>query len=369
MHALLTPKYLLVLLILAAFSSGAWAGRIDDLYSAEVSLPGGASSGLPEAFDAALAEVLVKVTGRRGVAADEEVMKRFENASTLVQQYRIDPGGMVWILFDGAAIKRILDRAGQPVWGEERPITLVWMIMDAGQGEREILASGPGDGEIFATPAWRRKDASTEALVREILVTTAKQRAVPVMLPLVDSEDVTSISVSEVWGGFVESLVAASARYGSDAILVGRARLPSVEGARVRWTLLLDEDRVDWESDIAGGPNELADFFAARLATSIDASRRIMLRVGGVDSLNDYGRVSGYIGALDVVEGFTVDRVFEDEVIFALTVRGDVNRLRRAIGLRRVLQTVDDEFGVNDEHRPAFNVAIESLYYRLSPEI
>jgi hypothetical protein len=363
MRALLTPKHFIALLIFAVISGGASAGRVDGLYAAQVPLPGG-SSALPEAFETALAEVLVKVTGRRGITGDEEVMSRFGSATALVQQYRIDPGDGVWILFDRAAIKRILDEAGQPVWGEERPATLVWLIMDEGRGEREILASGMDEADGSSK---RRRNMSTEETVREILVTTANQRAVPVILPLVDSTEIATVLVSEIWGGFIESVLYTSERYAADAVLVGRARLPSVERARVRWTLLLDGDRVDWESDIAGGPNELADFYAARLATSIGAARRILLRIGGVDSLSDYGRVSKYIGALDVVEGYTVDRILNDEVIFSLTVRGDVDRLKRTISMRRVLQIADDGPRIEDENRPAFNVAAESLSYWLVP--
>jgi hypothetical protein len=366
MRAILTPKHFLLTLMTLGFFVSASAGRVDDLYAAQVPLPGGASSALPEAFDTALAEILVKVTGRRGMAADEEVMNGIGDASALVQQYRIDPGGQVWVLFDRAAIRQKLDQAGQPVWGEERPTTLMWMILDEGLGEREILPAGANEVTASTAQNRRRRNMSTGETVRDIVVTTANQRAIPMILPLVDSEEIASIPISEVWGGFVESLLDASDRYGADAVLIGRARLPSVEKARVRWTLLLDGERFDWESDIAGGPNELADFFAARLATSIGASRRIFLRIDGVDNLRDYGRVSQYIGALDVVEGYTVDRVTDDEVIFSLTVRGDVRRLQRTIALRRVLQTAEEQLVIDDD-RPAFNVAAESLHYRLTP--
>lgn len=368
MRALLTPKHLLVALVLAGFCTSAWGGRVADLYAAEVPMPEG-SGALAGAFEKALAEVLVKVTGRRYVATDESVMEKFADPSALVQQYRIDPDGKVWILFDRTALKRILDQAGQPVWGEERPTTLVWLIIDEGRGEREILASGPGD-DAASSSRWNRlrRSQNTEDAIRGILQTTAVQRGIPIILPLVDSEEITSISISAVWGGFAESLLDASARYGAEVVLVGRARVPSLERVRVRWTLMLDGERYDWESDLAGGPNELADFLAARLATSIDASRRIFLQVFGVDNLSDYGRVSNYVGGLDVVEGFTVDRVAENQVIFSLHVRGDANRLKRSIALRRVLQIVEDRPEGNGDNRPTFNVVAESLHYQLVPE-
>ena len=52
------------LLALAAVGSPAHAARVDNLYAAEVPMQSG-SRGLQNAFDAALSQVLVKVTGRR----------------------------------------------------------------------------------------------------------------------------------------------------------------------------------------------------------------------------------------------------------------------------------------------------------------
>jgi len=331
-----------IMMILAcASASGA---RVENLYAVEVELPAGATAALEKAFDMALRQVLVKVTGRRSVGADETVISSFGDTAALVQQYRIDPAGTVWVLFDSVAVKRTLDQLGQPVWGEERPATLVWLVMDAGSGKREILAAGSNlvDTVEAVDTVANDRIAANEASVREILETSANARAVPLMLPLVDSTELTSISVSDVWGGFTESLLDASARYDADAVLVGRARVFSRERIEVRWTLLLDDERYDWDGDVASGPDNLADFFAARLARSAGMHGQILLQVDGVNSLDAYGRLSAYLTALEVVEDFAVNRVAESEVLFSLSVRGDVDLLMRTIALRRVLQLVEE---------------------------
>ena len=361
---------ILICLALTVLSSGALGARVDGLYTAEVELPDGVSSALPQAFDAALGQVLVKVTGQSGVAADSVVMDSFGDSSVLVQQYRINPDDTVWILFDQAAIKRILDQLEQPIWGEERPTTLVWLIMDAGEGERTILAS---DSDVrnrndFQEPVQDSQIALLEGSIREELQNTADQRGVPIFLPLVDTEELTTISVSEVWGGFSESLVDASIRYGADAVLVGRARLSSLGPAEVRWTLLLEKERFDWAADVASGPNELANLFSARLATSSGSSRRVLLEVAGVESLNDYGRISTYLSALDVIEDYSVNRVSDSDLIFSLSVRGDVERLTRTIALRSVLEVVNGRTPVNVRETNIQDIAAQRLRYRLVPE-
>jgi len=207
-----------------------------------------------------------------------------------------------------------------------------------------------------------------QTAVREILENTARERGLPLILPLVDSEELDIVSISDVWGGFTESLVLASQRYGVDAILVGRAQVRTVATARVRWTLMRGKERFDWDGDIASGPDRIADFFAARLAAASDASGRIRLQVDGVNSFDDYGRLSRYLSALDVIEDYSVDEVSDQTVIFSLLVRGDADRLMRSIALRRVLQPIDDN---RDSMIPrvlpadSFTSAIPSLHYVL----
>lgn len=371
MRAWLTPKPVLILMMLATSCVDAWAARVEGLYAAEVALSRGSTSALPDVFEVALGKVLVKVTGRRDVTGDQEVINQFGDASVLVQQYRIDPGDKVWVLFDRVGIRRILDRLGLPVWGDERPSTLVWLVMDAGEGQREMLAA---DSTFEASaaglaPLQVSRIAMMENSVRETLRGAADDRGLPIFLPLVDTKELMSISISAVWGGFAESLMEASTRYGADAVLVGRAHLSPGRPPEVRWTLMLEKERFDWISDIAGGPNELADLFAARLATSIGEARQILLQVQGVESLDDYGRVSTYLSALNLVENFSVDRVSGSDVTFGLSVRGDVDRLMRTIALRRVLQIVDERSQVSIVDGGMPDIGVQRLRYRLIPEL
>jgi hypothetical protein len=376
MRTLLTPKpflicRFLIIPLLICFSSGVFGARVEGLYTAEVDLPGGSSSALPRAFDDALSQVLVKVTGQSFTAADPAVLDSVGDSSVLVQQYRITAGDKVWVLFDQIAVKRILDRLEQPIWGEERPSTLVWLILDAGEGERTILASDSDmrDQDDFPDQVQDSLIALQERSIREELQNAADQRGTPIFLPLVDTEELTTISVSEVWGGFSESLVDASYRYGADAVLVGRARLSSNGPVEVRWTLLLERERFDWNGDVASGPNELANFFAARLATSSGSSRRVLLEVSGIEGLAEYGRVSNYLSALDVIEAYSVDRVSGTNVIFSLSVRGDVERLARTIALRSVLEAVDERIQVNVRDENIQDIATQRVRYRLVPEL
>jgi len=341
--------------------------RVENLYAVDVELPAGATKQLDKAFDTALSQVLVRVTGNRSVGDDKDLLRSFGDTAALVQQYRIDQAGTVWVLFDSVAVKRTLDQLGQPVWGEERPATLVWLVMDAGSGKREFLAARSNlvdTNEIFE-PVASDKIAANEAAVRDILETSANARGVPLMLPLVDSTELTSISVSDVWGGFTESILGASARYSADAVLIGRARVFSEQRIDVRWTLLVDAEQYDWEGNVASGPDNLADFFAARLARSSGTQGQILLQVDGVDSLDAYGRLSAYLDRLEVVDEFAVNRVADSEILFSLSIRGGVDLLMRTIALQRVLQLVEEPVAATSVGFPELNSNAPDLRYQL----
>jgi hypothetical protein len=347
--------------------SSASGARVEGLYAVDVELPGGTRNQLEKAFDAALRQVLIKVTGRRSAGDDTTIISAFGDSAALVQQYRIDSAGTVWVLFDTVAVKRILDELGQPVWGEERPATLVWLVMDAGSGKREFLAAGSNLSDSTQNVGSTANDriASNEASVRAVLEASANARAVPLILPLVDSAELSSISVSDVWGGFTESLMNASTRYGADAVLIGRARVFSRARVDVRWTLLVDDERYDWDGDISSGPDNLADFFAARLARVAGPRGQILLQVDGVDSLDAYGRLSAYLAALEVVDDFAVKRVAESEVLFSLSVRGDADLLMRIIALQRVLQLAERPADLRPGSFPNLDGVTPDLRYQL----
>ena len=327
-------------LIVAAsylFAAAALAVRVDDLYTAEVPL--GAGEQPQDAFDAALASVLVKVTGRRAVTVDAE---RFPDTGRFVQQYRIGADRSVWVRFDEVALRRELDRMGEPVWGSERPTTLVWLIVDDGFGERRIVGATASEGDDPGLEAQIPGAAACRVRHRGPAGGDCR-RARPAPGAAARRQRRTRGDRYARCLGRVLRIHPsdASLRYGPDAILVGRLRSASIDEPLVRWTLLVANERFDWESGVSGGPHDVADYFAARLSSSAGATTRIVLSVEAVDSLDAYGRLSNYLAQLDLVEALAVERVNGDRVVFSLNVRGDVDRLMRSIALSRVLLPVE----------------------------
>ena len=294
------------------------ADRVDGLYEAE----GAFADDRGEAFADALAQVLVRITGRRDVAGRAEARAVLDNAESYAQQFRQPAPGKLWVAFDGAALERALGEAGLPVWGADRPVTLLWVAVDAGGGRRFVLSSGA--------------ETEIEARLRDTLLAAAARRGIPVMFPLMDAEDRALASFAEVWGGFEDSIMAASARYGADAVLVGR--VTAEDSGFARWTLLDEGGSQRWSGGLEDSLDRVADLFAARFAiVPSGETATVRLAVDGVASTADYARVLRFLERLTAVESCSVERVEGEEVLFRLALRGDSAALEEAIGLGRVL--------------------------------
>ena len=259
-------------------------------------------------------------------------------AERFVQQYGYRSPEEILVAFDGPAIESELVRLNEPLWGAERPLTVVWIVVDRGRGRRELMAA-PAEESDSALPE-EAKPVESELIVeiRDAVTATATERGVPLVFPLLDDQDLDLVSTADVWGGFNDRIEAASRRYQADAVLIGRIRVTGRAFA-ARWTLLTGDDLRERRGSVRDGVDWLADTYAAQFAVAGGASRR---RVTVVDlvSLDDYGRVMSFLENLSLVESVVVEQLAEDRLVLAIDVRGDQQVLERAMSLGGVLRPV-----------------------------
>jgi hypothetical protein len=302
--------------------------RVEGLYEAEVGYDGDRD----EAFRAALGRVLVRITGRRDIASHPEVAPLLGDSQAYAQQFRQPAANRLWAAFDGAALERELGRLGLPVWGAERPSTLLWIAVDGGGGRRFVVASVA--------------ELAEESAVQGQVLEAAGNRGIPVVFPLMDAEDRAQASFAEVWGGFEDSVRAASQRYGADAVLVGRLAAGDMDHGR--WTLLGTDGVERWNGGVSDSVGRLADRLAARFAVvSSGASRTVRLAVSGVNSIEDYGRVNRFLTGLTAVESLGVETVEGDQIVFRVVMQGEAATLDEAVRLGGVLRS-DGQGGVTE---------------------
>lgn len=313
--------------ILFAWSSS--AASVPDLYGAAVPVVDKAPESRPDAYSAALAVVLVRASGLRNIASTPAAAELLDDAERFVQQFTYLPDDEIWVAFDGAAVEKALTAAGLPVWGRDRPGILVWIVVDRGNGQRRLLG------------------AADEGEVKKSVLKYARDRGLPLIWPLLDSEDLAAASAADIWGGFGEKVRQASARYGADAVLVARLRSGSRQRLYGSWDFETGSGNERYQGSIAQGLHSVADYLVMRLAQSVGDDGSAIVSVTGIDSLGAYAETLGYLERLSLVEEVAVIEARQDVMLFEIRLRGDPLRLRNAIRLGKVLTTGPGDDGVS----------------------
>jgi len=288
--------------------AGARAATIGNLYQVLVSPTSG---GTPAALRQGMADVLVRVTGRRDAADLPALAPLVSDAARYVTSYRRAAGGRLAISFDGDAIEQAIAAANLPFWGENRPATLVWLAVDRGGGQRGLVTA----------------DATSRE--RRAVDLAAEERGLPLVWPT-DSNPVQARGhFEQVWSGNVDALVAAAQPYGTQAVLIGRA-VRTGGGYAVDWTFVGAGGRSQVRGDLADGVDMAADRFASVYA-SVGAAQRqqVVVTVTGVSTLVQFADVSRVLSALPAVRGVVLHQAQPDTLQFTVSVRGGAAELRR----------------------------------------
>jgi hypothetical protein len=356
-----------VALVLGALTP-AGAVEMPALYTVEVPVDPDDPNAQRSAYEAALTEVLIRVTGSLDVAVSEQLGVMFPNPARLVRQYRPGPDNTLVVSLDGPEIERVLRQSGMTVWGSDRPLTIIWLAVDWGLGDREIVAAD--DPDRISSDG---RSIDRNQLLREQVQEVAERRGLPIVFPLLDIEDLQRIGFIDVWGGFDEPLLEASARYEASSILVGRIRPDDLQPPR--WTWYVGEQRFGWPGQPEEAINQLADALAARDAISGDREiETIELTISGISSINTYGKIQNYMENLRVVEKLSVIQALPDRIVYAVDVQGGAARLNNVLSLSNMLEPVGggsfldgDGFtmsrrvqSIEFRYRPAFVTPIEA---------
>lgn len=315
---------LCILLALLALASGpvvADTVTLPDLYVATVPVAGTGEGAQQAAFRAALEDVLVRVTGRRDAPQLEALAPLVADAARYVTSFRRATGSQVAVRFNAQAIENAIDAAGLPFWGAERPVVLVWLMVDRGGGQWSL---------VLATTAGEERQRVAQAAAR---------RGLPLVWPGAGED--TAAALHWIAAGEQPPLVAAAQRYGADGVLIGRVA-PGGSAARpVEWSFSGAGTFAESTGVLETGPELAADRYAGLMASRTAGQRsEELVTITGIDSLEAFAGAERALGRVPVVRSITLFEVAPDAVTFLLTIRGAapalVAALQRDAGLRLV---------------------------------
>ncbi len=331
-----------VAVVLSA-AAPARAAEVADLYTIRVPVDQSEPDWREQAYRRALSQVLVRVTGQRAAAGDPGLDALFEDPARLVQGYRRGADETLWVSFDGRAIAARLREAGRAVWGSERPVTLLWLAVDRGGGDRDLIAAGdePPSAALPARSAQPPDGADPDRFLRQRVEDVARARGLPLVWPLLDAEDRGSVAFSDVWGGFEQPVLEASARYGANSILLGRI---DADGRQLpRWTWYFGGEQRQWRASVEDAVHRVADLMAGQLAAVGDErARSVRLTVTGVEDLAAYADVSRYLASVSVVRELRLEQLADNALTYRLELLGAPDRLGRVLRLSGRFGTLEE---------------------------
>ena len=332
----------LLFALLATLSLAASAQRVEGdravargIYEAEVPVNGQGPGERNAGFARALAQVLAKVSGDRNAAGRPGIGEELRRARDFVEgyDYRQDEGvsatgapsfrTTLVVRFKKAEVDTIASTLGLAMWPQPRPKPVLWLAIDDGRGAR-----------LVGLPQANAAKAVTQRAV---------ERGYKLGLPAGSAAE--QAAVGAIWRGDAAAIARLSSRYSPPMQLIGKlyragsgwaADWMFVDAGKVlnRWS----SKETDARRALASGADGTADALSRKHAKRGTAPARDAVAgtyrviITGINSGEDFIRVSAYLQGLSIVKRITPLRATPDSLELNLQIQTGLPGLRRVIG-------------------------------------
>ena len=315
---------------------------VDGLYQEEISVTNQGDQERRRAYREAFSRVITKVTGEKRWLQHSQIAPVINNADRYVAEVVYHSasaggqGGRLEIRFDPALIDDLLNRADIPIWDNNRASVLLWVTVQDVDGRRIMLGS------------------STEHPLLDQARAFADERAVPILIPLLDLEDRRMVTANQAWTLDADALQQVAARYGADSVLAGRVLVTPAGELIGFWQVIF---RADVQTFDHIGAQEAymelpLDAITSRLASHFGLVRseferedQVTVRVDGIRNLQSHVDLIRYLEGLSVVQQVQLNALRPDSLELTLRVLGSAQTLTEFITLGRDLEPMNFQPG------------------------
>ncbi len=281
-----------------------------NLYQSEIVIDQTQDNADATARSQGMQQVIVRATGDKNAASNEVVQKALRQYNSYLNQFsygQSDDASTITMQFSAPQIRSLITQAQLPFWPANRSNILVWLVEDSNY--EKAVSWEHSDSELL-------KQLKSEAAVRGL----------PITVPVGDLDDVTDLQISDLWGGFVAPISAASKRYPTDAVLVVRA-----EGNDLRWSLYDQNAQAMEQSEkapLAGKDSgstaaadmidQISDYYAHKNALMVNAesAQSVPAEFGSVQNAEDFFNLENRLKGLSSVASLDVLKIQGNSVTF-----------------------------------------------------
>jgi hypothetical protein len=335
--------FALLSVLLGMVSLPAKAVTVEDLFTVELPVADQTTGLRLESFSQAFRQVVVKVSGSDDALRSPAFERPIESSARYVKQFRyinrslpeddeFDAERLILrIDFDQQLIESLLRENNFPVWGRERPSSLLVISYDVNENIKLVTQD------------------STPNLI-EALDRAASIHAVPVLFPLMDLEDIGLVNIGDIVSREYGKIQTMAARYAPDALLVGQILGRSGQGWQGDWEVRFADQIFKWKFK-ASSKKEVTEQVIRHLAKilaleyALEDHRRVeqtlLLSVSALEGIDNLIKVQKYLKSLNVVDSVHVAMINKNVITYRLKLRNNPEDLQRLIDFGEVLEQED----------------------------
>ncbi|MBV1909116.1 MAG: DUF2066 domain-containing protein [Kangiellaceae bacterium] len=334
-----------ILLIFACLSTFLNAVEVKDLYLVKLPIAEQSKTARWKASLSGLKEVLVRKSGSQEILRSEEVRQAYRKVTSYLQRFEYssqtegsEKDYEISLYFEPRLIDGLIQDSRMPLWGANRPLNIIWLAVEEDFSRRIIVDSSTGQSQSVPD-----QEKSIDILIQE----NSLRRGLPVILPLMDLEDELVVSMSDIWGRFPSSIRQASERYAADVVVYGRmSKFGELWQGKFGVINQLDEGAFEVQGEskeklIAQMMDRLAERLCSKycVVEEIGIKNEVLIDITDINNFSEYKAALDYLSKLSSVSKVEVVSIEKLNVLFKLTLLGQINSTVEGINLSQKMIT------------------------------
>jgi len=331
--------FIISILFFVSVAQDTDAVEVKDLYLVKLEVKGQGNTERWRATLSGFKEVLIRKSGSNRILRSGAVQKAYPKVTNYLQRveyssHKNDSNESVYLIslyYEPRLINNIIQQSQMPLWGSNRPVTLLWLAIEENFERRIIHESyqvNPIEMQI-------QKDSI--------------RRGVPIILPLMDLEDELKISMSDIWGRFPSPISEASLRYSADSVLFGRIQLQGEQwngkfgylnqGSESSFELV----EATPELIISKMMDNIAELLCEKycVVEEVGLKNEILMDVSDINSFTEFKQLESYLKGLSSISKVELVSVVEHRTLFKLTLLGQLESVLEGISLSQKILPIE----------------------------
>ena len=329
-------KKILLAILLVWIPLTTFAVKVSSLYRADVLVLSQSDDEKEKAARIGLTQILIKLTGDAEIESDPKTQLALKNALSYVQEFSYSSSGenqyTIHILYDKTSLKNLLKKSDKAYWGENRPLTLIWLDVTNPHQATEVIGS----------------ESPSHVLNR--IKQQGKKYGLPVIFPIMDMADLVEVSTEDIKSMNTDLLKQASKRYRASVILIGKIE----NEMQSQWQLIFENKQWDWmitgksiDEMTNAALYKTSQIFAKNFAvkTKDAANNWLTIEVAQVNDNENLQLLLHYLKQLTSVQQVNLSQITGDAVQLSILIHGSLTSFQQnaLIGQHLLLKAEEPE--------------------------